>query len=110
MGAIVRHRRLGYVANLMAVWDLPADEIDDVGAALAAEPAVTLCYRRAPASPAWRYNLFCMLHGRERGRVLAEANALVARHALARYPHARLFSTAAYKQTAACREATIAHG
>jgi DNA-binding Lrp family transcriptional regulator len=109
-GAIVHHRRLGYVANLMAVWDIPVDEIDDVGTALAVEPAVTLCYRRAPALPAWRYNLFCMLHGLERRAVEADADSLVARHGLGRYPRARLFSTAVYKQTAAHREATVAHG
>ena len=69
VGVIVRHRPLGYVANVMAVWDVPDAIVDAVAVALAGEPEVTLCYRRARALPAWPYNLFCMMHGRERGQV-----------------------------------------
>jgi DNA-binding Lrp family transcriptional regulator len=45
-GVILRHRELGYHANAMCVWDVPDPLVSDVGARLAAELAVTLCYRR----------------------------------------------------------------
>ena len=32
-------------------------------------PCVTLCYRRPRRLPAWPYNLFCMIHGRDRATV-----------------------------------------
>jgi len=110
IGVIVRHRPLGFTANAMAVWETPERDVDRFGERLASEPAVTLCYRRAPALPHWRYNLFCMVHGRQRSRVDAELDALVARHALGGYPHARLWSINAYKQTGARHDGVVAHG
>lgn len=101
LGAVVRHRRLGFTANAMAVWDVPDDAVAALGAALAAEPAVTLCYRRARALPHWPYNLYCMVHGRERPAVDAELARIAARHGLDAWPHARLFSERCFSQKAA---------
>ncbi|MDE2210075.1 MAG: Lrp/AsnC family transcriptional regulator [Betaproteobacteria bacterium] len=111
LGVIVRHRALGYVANVMAVWDIPDEDVDAVGVDLARERGVTLCYRRARGRPAWPYNLFCMLHGSDRGRVEAELDAISARRGLAGFPQARLFSRRAFKQGGARHfdEATL-HG
>jgi DNA-binding Lrp family transcriptional regulator len=80
IGAVVRHRPLGYRANAMVVWDVPDAEASAAGRRAAAHPAVTLCYRRARRPPEWRYNLYCMVHGKERARV-AEAIEDVARAA-----------------------------
>lgn len=101
LGVIVRHRPLGFIANVMAVWDVSDDDVDAIGDALALEPGVTLCYRRARALPAWPYNLFCMLHGRERGAVETQLDAIGTRTGLVGYPHARLFSRTAFKQRGA---------
>ena len=100
-GVIVRHRPLGFTANAMAVWDVPDERVDALGAALAQEAHVTLCYRRARALPAWRYNLFCMIHGRDRDAVDALLGLTIERHRLGRYPHARLFSRQAFTQRGA---------
>ncbi len=101
IGVIVRHRPLGFVANAMAVWDVPDDDADAAGKALACEAGVTLCYRRARALPAWPYNLYCMIHGRVRADVDARLDAIALHAGLARYPHARLFSRTAFKQRGA---------
>jgi DNA-binding Lrp family transcriptional regulator len=101
IGVIVRHRPLGFVANAMAVWDLPDADTDAAGRALALEAGVTLCYRRARALPAWPYNLYCMIHGREREEVDARLDAIAAHAGLARHPHARLFSRTEFKQRGA---------
>lgn len=98
IGAVIRHRRLGYEANAMAVWDVPDDQAAGIGRALASEPAVTLCYRRARALPHWRYNLYCMVHGKERGEVLQRLARL---DAVAPFPGAVLFSTRCFSQRAA---------
>lgn len=100
-GIVVRHRALGYVANAMCVWDVPLPDADRIGRALAAEAGVTLCYRRARAGTVWPYNLYCMLHGRDRAEVETRIAMLTARHGLARYPHAVLFSRRAFKQRGA---------
>lgn len=101
IGAVVRHRSLGYEANAMAVWDVPEEDVGARGAALAGDRAVTLCYRRARALPAWPYNLYCMVHGRERAQVSAEVARLRAAHGLEAYPHAVLFSERCFSQKAA---------
>ncbi len=110
LGVIVRHRALGFVANAMAVWDVPDADVDEVGASLAREPRVTLCYARARALPAWPYNLFCMVHGRDRADVEAALDRIADRAGLRRYAHARLFSRAAFKQTGARHLAEAIYG
>jgi DNA-binding Lrp family transcriptional regulator len=101
IGAVVRHRPLGYDANAMVVWDLPDAEAGAAGRRLAADAAVTLCYRRARALPEWPYNLYCMLHGRERAAVERSIERLCAQHGMSRYPRAVLFSQRCFSQRAA---------
>ena len=101
IGAVVRHRPLGYEANAMVAWDVPDDDARDVGCRLAADPAVTLCYRRARAAPAWPYSLYCMVHGRERAGVTQAIERLCAQHALGKYPRAILFSKRCFSQRVA---------
>ena len=111
-GVVVRHHELGYTANAMVVWDLPDDEVERIGMALAAEPEVTLCYRRRRHAPEWPYNLFCMIHGRARGEVEAAAARLRERLGLTQVPHAMLFSRRRFKQRGAhyMPQAEAAHG
>jgi len=105
-GAVVRHRPLGYRANAMAVWDVPDGEVRDAGARLAALAPVTLCYRRARQLPDWPYNLFCMIHGRERGAVQRAVSEVARAAGLEGYPRETLFSTRCFAQ----RGARYAHG
>ncbi|MCK4374383.1 MAG: Lrp/AsnC family transcriptional regulator [Candidatus Brocadiae bacterium] len=95
-GAVVNHRRLGYRANGMAVFRVPAGQVDGVGRALAAFGRVSHCYRRAQA-PGWPYNLFAMVHGRRHEEVRRFVQGVAARHGLEDYDI--LFSTAEYKKT-----------
>lgn len=100
-GIIVRHHELGFRANAMAVWDIPDAEVAEVGQRLGASPEVTLCYRRPRRPPLWPYNLFCMIHGRDRVAVEAAIEDLRDRHAIAHHPHTVLFSSRRFKQTGA---------
>jgi siroheme decarboxylase len=61
--AVLNHRKAGFGANGMAVWKVPEDRVDEVGAMMAAFQAVSHCYRR-PTYPDWPYNLFSMVHAR----------------------------------------------
>ena len=101
-GIVVRHRELGFAANAMLVQDIDDAQVGALGRALAEEPAVTLCYRRPRRLPDWSYNLFCMIHGRERSEVEAQIAALRQRHGLAGCAHAVLFSRTRFKQQGAC--------
>lgn len=100
LGLVLRHHEFGIAANAMTVFDLPEEEADAFGARLAAQPGVTLCYRRARA-PGWPYILYCMVHGRERAAVLRLIDAATQAAGLAGRPRAVLFSTRRFKQTGA---------
>lgn len=101
LGLVVRHHEIGYRANAMTVWDVPDATVDAVGRALAASPDVTLCYRRPRRLPGWPFNLFAMVHGRERPAVLERIAGLRAEHGLEDVPHSVLFSTRRFKQRGA---------
>lgn len=101
LGVVVRHRELGYTANAMVVWDVPDDEVDAVGRLLGAQASVTLCYRRPRVLPVWPYNLFSMVHGRNRQAVLAEIERLRSALGLEDIPHQPLFSLRRFKQCGA---------
>ena len=97
-GLVVKHRKLGYVANAMVVWNIPDEQVDAVANLLAAENCVTLCYRRPRVLPQWPYNLFCMIHGQCRDKVLASLDDICQRLSLNDIEKDVLFSTKAYKQ------------
>jgi len=100
-GVIVRHRALGYLANAMVVWDLPDGEVRGAGRRLAALPFVTLCYRRPRRLPLWPYNLFTMIHGRDRAAVEGLVDEAARRCALEQAPRAVLFSRRCFTQRGA---------
>lgn len=67
-GAAVRHRRLGYQANGMSVWNVATEKQDAVGQVLASYEQVSHCYAR-PTFPGFPYNLYAMIHARDREAV-----------------------------------------
>ena len=97
-GVIVRHRQLGYHANGMVVWDVPDDSVRRAGRCLASLPFVTLCYRRPRRLPDWPYNLFCMIHGKDRDTVRSQADEAAIACDLAGVPREILFSGRCFKQ------------
>jgi len=97
-GVVVRHHELGWSANAMTVFDVPDDQVDARGQALAAVPGLNLVYCRSRA-PGWPYNLYAMAHGRHRDETLAIVERATAAAGLAGVPRAVLFSTRRYKQT-----------
>lgn len=100
-GVVVRHRELGYRANAMVVFDLPDGDVAAAAGKLCALPYVTLCYRRPRRPPAWPYNLFCMIHGRDRGRVEALVAEAAEAAGIAQRPRAVLFSRRCFVQRGA---------
>lgn len=100
-GVVVRHHELGYRANAMCVWDVPDAQVDALGARLAAAPEVNLCYRRERAAMGWPFNLYCMIHGRDRASVRASLARIAGDCGLRGYPADVLFSTRRFKQTGA---------
>lgn len=101
MGVVVRHHELGYRANAMVVWDIPDEDVSQVGACLGKLEFITLCYRRPRRLPTWQYNLFCMIHGHDREEVLARVEEIRQGCGLQGIASEVLFSTRRFKQCGA---------
>lgn len=100
-GVIVRHHELGYRSNAMTVWDIAENAVSTIGRKIADYDFVTLCYRRQRHNPLWGYNLYCMIHGRDRDTVMEHVEQLRSECGLQAYPHEVLFSTRRFKQCGA---------
>ncbi|HSQ07368.1 MAG TPA: hypothetical protein VLM84_06705 [Chromatiaceae bacterium] len=99
IGAVPNHYRLGLRGNGMTVWDIGDAEVDGLGERIGALDGVSHCYRRPRRLPLWPYNLFAMVHGRDRAEVLegaARIEAVLAGHCR---EHRVLFSEAILKKT-----------
>lgn len=101
LGVIVRHHELGYRANAMVVWDVPDERATELGQRIASHDFVTLCYRRARCLPEWPYNLYCMIHGRDRDLVHEKIAYLIEACDMTVLPHRVLFSLHRFKQRGA---------
>lgn len=100
-GVVVRHRELGYKANGMVVWDVPDDQVSRLGSCIGRFSCVTLSYRRPRRLPHWPYNLFTMVHGRDRDEVKQKVAEIVESCGLQNIEHTILFSTRRFKQRGA---------
>ena len=110
LGIVVRHHELGYRANAMVVWDVADNKVDLLGEKLGMQDCVTLCYQRPRMLPEWPYNLFCMVHGRNREEVLECINTMTEGLGLENVPHTVLFSGRRFKQRGAIyRKINTAH-
>ena len=69
IGAVPNHYALGMRTNGMSVWDVDDKAISRIGKAVGKLDFVSHCYRRPRRLPVWPYNLFAMVHGRDRGEV-----------------------------------------
>lgn len=68
IGAVVDHRKLGYVANILFCCAAGEGQIAEAGRRLARFGIVSHCYQRKRVKD-WPYNLFAMLHGRSMGEI-----------------------------------------
>ena len=65
---LLYHRRAGFSANGMVVWQIPSSREDQVGRKLAEFPEVSHCYLR-PTTSDWPYNIYAMVHARSRAEL-----------------------------------------
>lgn len=99
-GVVVKHAALGYRANAMCVWQVPENQLDDIAQHLLTFSFVSLCYQR-PMQPKWRYNLYCMIHGKDRQTVMTQIAQLNSHSQMLHFEHQVLFSLRCFKQRGA---------
>lgn len=65
---LLYHRRAGFRANGMSVWEVAEERLDEVGSHLAGYRCISHCYQRA-VTEHWPYNVFAMIHKTSRSEV-----------------------------------------
>ena len=101
LGVIVNHRSLGYRANAMVVFDIPDAKVKQIGEQISQFNFVNLCYLRPRHPDVWSYNLYCMIHGKTRDKVLQQLEQLIEACALKQFDYEALFSRQCFKQRGA---------
>lgn len=99
IGVVPNHYALGYRANGMSVWDVDDAALADLGPRVGALEFVTHCYRRPRRPPAWRYNLFAMVHAHTRDEVEAKVSVIATQLGAACRAHEVLYSERILKKT-----------
>ena len=99
VGAVPNHYALGYRANAMTVWDVPDASARRLGQCIGELTFVSHCYRRPRHLPHWPYNLFAMVHGRDRDEVQAKVTQIATLLGRDNRGHALLYSTRILKKT-----------
>jgi DNA-binding Lrp family transcriptional regulator len=75
VAAILYHRRAGFSANGMGVWQVPAEQIGEIGPRMASFRGISHCYER-PTYADWPYSVFTMAHGRSKEECDAVLDAI----------------------------------
>ena len=99
IGAVPNHYALGYQANGMTVWDVPDEKLRELGPKIGALEFVSHCYHRPRLLPDWPYNLFAMVHGRDRHEVDDKVRQIAAYLGEDNRGYAVLYSTRILKKT-----------
>jgi DNA-binding Lrp family transcriptional regulator len=99
IGAVPNHYALGYKANGMTVWDVPDEQVDELGERVGALDFVSHCYQRPRHLPEWPYNFFAMVHGHDKPEVEAQVRQIAELLGDADRGHDILYSTRILKKT-----------
>ena len=95
VAGILYHRRAGFSANGMGVWQVPADKIAEIGPQMAAYRGISHCYER-PTYADWPYQIFTMAHGRSKEECDAILDAIAAEFPIEE--RATLYSSTEFKK------------
>lgn len=87
ISAVLRHRRIGFTANALCVWQVPAERMEEVGELFSRLKRVTHCYERCTCRE-WPYNLYTMVHALSREECERHIHMM---SALVRIHHYRIF-------------------
>ncbi|MCK4441975.1 MAG: Lrp/AsnC family transcriptional regulator [Sulfurovaceae bacterium] len=92
---ILNHRKAGFNANAMVVWDIDETKAEEMGKKASQFSAVSHCYLR-PKYNNWPYNLFTMVHG----KTTKETNGIIKEIAseIEHFSRRPLYSTREFKK------------
>lgn len=100
-GIVLKNRSLGLVHNAMVVINIPKDSVDFIGEKVSGYDFVKLCYQREPIFSEWNYNLYFMIHGKDREVVQSQILKILTELDIKTNKHEVLFSSKCLKQKGA---------
>ncbi|HTA06153.1 MAG TPA: Lrp/AsnC family transcriptional regulator, partial [Solirubrobacteraceae bacterium] len=95
VAAILYHRRAGFSANGMGVWNVPDGQIEEIGRRMASVRGISHCYQR-PTYEDWPYSVFTMAHGRSKEECDAVLDAIAEQTQI--HDRATLYSSTEFKK------------
>jgi siroheme decarboxylase len=95
VAAILYHRRAGFSANGMGVWEVPDEQILEIGRRMAAVRGISHCYQR-PTYKDWPYSVFTMAHGRSKEECDAVLDSIAEQTGI--HGRATLYSSTEFKK------------
>lgn len=96
VGAILYHYKAGINHNALVAWKITESKIEDIGEIMANSSYTTHVYQRQ-SHPEWPYNLYTMIHGKDREDCLRIARELS--QAAGEDNYTLLFSSREFKKT-----------
>jgi len=95
VAAILYHRRAGFSATGMGVWQVPDELIEQTGRRMATVRGISHCYQR-PTYDDWPYSVFTMAHGRSKEECDAVLDAIAEQTQI--HERATLYSSTEFKK------------
>ena len=68
-GASIKPNNVGFSANALVAWEVPEKQTQEIGAYLSKYHEISHCYQRKPVEGKWDFNLYTVIHGKERETV-----------------------------------------
>ena len=65
-GASIKPNNIGFSANALVAWKVPENRVQEIGAYFSKYQEISHCYERKTVNGRWDYNLYTVIHGRER--------------------------------------------
>jgi DNA-binding Lrp family transcriptional regulator len=75
-GASIKPNSIGFSANALVAWKVPGERVEEIGEYMSKFQEVSHCYERKPVSGRWEYNLYTVMHAREREGVERMVNQI----------------------------------
>jgi DNA-binding Lrp family transcriptional regulator len=96
LGVILNHQKIGFKVNGLVAWRVPIKRIDGVAKIFRKFPQISHFYQRK-VYPAWPYNLYTMMHCRDRDSCLSLVKSIARKSGIKDYRV--LFTLKEFKKT-----------
>jgi DNA-binding Lrp family transcriptional regulator len=104
-GASIKPNNVGFSANALVAWKVPENSVQEIGVYLSKYQEISHCYERKTVNGRWDYNLYTVIHGKEREVVQLIVKKISERIAINQYKI--LYSTRDLKRNISFGSSTV---